>query len=376
MRFILASSSRYPTDKAYGVSFQNTAKILRDLGFVVDIYSPSFHGMDASNIPVTQIANRCYRLLHSQNRAAKSFGYLRTHLVEFVFAIATFKRVLLMRDNVTLWTRSSLLCAITSRFMSKNENRIVLEVHDTNSRMNFFLRFIKFNEKTLVVTPLSFQSSILQSRFRLSNVLAIGNAAPAECFLPPRENSTNIKIGYVGKLRSSGYSNNVNALLKLAELSYRGENDIGIELVGISSTEIEKLLIECGIMTLPPNLKIVEHVPHDEISSYLSTFNIGVVPYPESAYHNQRFPIKIVEYAAAGLSVIICNSFYLDSVIPKEFVYSAEPTGESILESVMQIVNFPDEAARKSKLARNWAQNFTYLNRTKSILQSIGVIRI
>ena len=375
MRFILASSNRYPTEKAYGVSFQNTARVLRDLGYVVDIYSPSFQGMDASDIPVTRIANRCYRFLHSQNKAARSLGHVRTHLVELVFALATFNRLLLMRDSVTLWTRSSLLCAITSRFMVKNQNRIVLEVHDTNSRMNFFIRFIKPNRRILVVTPLSFQSDILKARFGFLRVLAVGNAAPAECFLQLKKNSTNFRIGYVGKLSSSGYSNNVNALLNLAELSNGVENEISVELVGTSAVEIEKLLIQCGIETLPPNLKIVEHVPHDQISNYLSKFSIGVVPYPESVYHNQRFPIKIVEYAAAGLPVIICNSFYLDSVIPREFVYSAEPTGESILESVMQIINFPDEAARKSKLARNWAQKFTYLNRTETILQSIGVIR-
>jgi glycosyltransferase involved in cell wall biosynthesis len=239
--------------------------------------------------------------------------------------------------------------------------------------MNFFLRFVKSNRRLLIVTPLNFQSLVLQNKYGLPNVLAVGNAAPAEYFVAAKEDSGETTIGYIGKLESSGFSNNITSLLHLAQLVDTKKMKIQVELVGISSIEIEKLLLESGIKSPPPNLKVVEHVPHEQIYGHLSTFSIGVVPYPQSDYHNQRFPIKIVEYAAAGVPIIICNPFYLDSVIPSEFVYFAEPTGESILESVMRIVNSPSEAAGKSKLARDWSQNLTYLKRTENILNSIGV---
>jgi glycosyltransferase involved in cell wall biosynthesis len=144
--------------------------------------------------------------------------------------------------------------------------------------------------------------------------------------------------------------------------------------VGISSLEILNLIGQTHFDILPPNITFVEHVSHNEIRNHLSRLTIGVVPYPESAYHNERFPIKIVEYAAMGIPMIICNSNYLDSVIPSELIYFSKPTAESIYESVLEIVNFPNLATYKAEGARKWSNNLTYINRTKRILILIGEV--
>jgi hypothetical protein len=80
-----------------------------------------------------------------------------------------------------------------------------------------------------------------------------------------------------------------------------------------------------------------------------------------------------VEYAAAGIPIIVCNSVYLDSVISREFVYYSDPTAESMLNSVKEILNSPFVAEQKTKMARTWAGDFTYISRTKKILDFIGV---
>ena len=374
MRFILASSNRYPTEKAYGVSFQNTAKTLRDLGYPVEIYSPSFHGKDWSGTEVLRLAQRSYGLLHSKKFFLRGFRRMMFYLVELVFSTATTLRVQRMKDPVIIWTRSTILCAIASKFVTDANVKIVLEIHDTKSRVNFFLRFVRNDYRVSVFTPLYSQARFLEDKFALSQVVAVGNAAPADYFGEKCSNSTNMRIGYIGKLESSGHSNNIGALLNLATLIHRNQLNIEVELVGISSIEILKLIGQSALDALPPNLTFVEHVSHDEIRNHLSRFKIGVVPYPDSAYHNERFPIKVVEYAAMGIPMIICNSNYLDSVIPGDFVYLSEPTADSIYETVLEIVNFPKLATYKSEHARKWSEDFTYISRTRKILTQIGAI--
>ena len=374
MRFILASSNRYPTEKAYGVSFQNTAKTLRDLGYTVEIYSPSFHGMDRSGTQVLRLAQKSYGVLHSKNFFLRRFGRLRSYLVELVFSSATTLRVQRIKEPVIIWTRSTILCAIASKFVTDANIKIVLEIHDTKSRINFFLRLVRNDYRVSVFTPLDSQARFLRDKFALNQAVAVGNAAPAEYFGEKCSNSTNLRIGYVGKLESSGHSNNIGALFNLATLIHRNQLNMEVELVGISSIEILKLIGQLAFDALPPNLTLVEHVSHDQIRNHLSRFNIGVVPYPDTAYHNERFPIKVVEYAAMGIPMIICNSNYLDSVIPGDFVYLSEPTAKSIYKSVLEIVNFPELATYKSEHAKKWSKDFTYISRTRKILTQIGAI--
>jgi glycosyltransferase involved in cell wall biosynthesis len=373
MRFILASSTRYPTEKAYGVSYQNTAKTLSSLGHQVEIYSPSFQGLDESGTRVFQIAKNSYRFLKSQKWIARRLGKARSYFVELIFSLFTLKRVHVINEPVILWTRSVLLSLMASRLSNKSPNHIILEIHDANSRMNYLLKFARFNIRLTVVTPLGHQAMSLKNRLGKLNVIAVGNAASETYFNLRRNTSNHFKIGYLGKSTSSGFSNNILSLIGLAELIEEEKMGLEVELVGISESEIADLIAKEGKQTKPNNLRITGHIPHGQTYSHISSFNIGVVPYPESEYHNQRFPIKIVEYAAAGIPIIVCNSVYLDSVIPREFVYFSDPTAESILNSVKEILNSPFAAEQKTKLARAWAGGFTYRSRTKKILDFIGV---
>lgn len=374
MKFILASSNRYPTEKAYGVSFENTGRALRSLGYSVEIYSPSFQGLDRSGTTVVQVAHRTYRKLHSNGVILRSLVAFKFYFVEIVFSIATLLRVKRVNGPVTIWTRSTILCAAASKLLRGTNFLFVLEIHDTKPRVNSLLGHIKNDFRTTVITPLEFQARFLQERFKLPQVYSVGNAAPSEYFADKSRGSSNVIIGYVGKIESSGHSNNIAAILNLSKIIYRGDLNIQIELVGISSNEISEYIGESAFNLLPPNITFIEHISHSQIQNHLSRFSIGLVPYPESDYHNQRFPIKVVEYAAMGIPIIICNPNYLDSVIPRDYVYFSDPTGESIYDSVLEIVNNPDKAAQKVEQAIKWSKELTYIKRTKKILRLIGTV--
>jgi teichuronic acid biosynthesis glycosyltransferase TuaH len=53
-----------------------------------------------------------------------------------------------------------------------------------------------------------------------------------------------------------------------------------------------------------PNVDAVGHCPYDELPSYLGSAAVGLVPYRTDGYNQRSFPLKILEYLAAGLPVV------------------------------------------------------------------------
>jgi teichuronic acid biosynthesis glycosyltransferase TuaH len=53
-----------------------------------------------------------------------------------------------------------------------------------------------------------------------------------------------------------------------------------------------------------PNVEHVGHRPYEELPAYLGTAAVGLVPYRTDGYNRRSFPLKILEYLAAGLPVV------------------------------------------------------------------------
>ncbi len=99
-------------------------------------------------------------------------------------------------------------------------------------------------------------------------------------------------IGYAGSLQERI---NVEILKKISEQI----EDIEILLVGpnISPNHFRDLY-SCK------NITFAGAVPFEEIPSYISIFDVGIVPHVISEFTNSMNPLKIFEYLACGISVI------------------------------------------------------------------------
>ena len=64
-----------------------------------------------------------------------------------------------------------------------------------------------------------------------------------------------------------------------------------------SSARFERLLVR-------PNVRWVGARPFHELAPYLRAIDVGIVPYARNAYNDASFPLKILEYLAAGLPVV------------------------------------------------------------------------
>jgi teichuronic acid biosynthesis glycosyltransferase TuaH len=53
-----------------------------------------------------------------------------------------------------------------------------------------------------------------------------------------------------------------------------------------------------------PNVAYVGRRPFDQLRSYLNVIDVGLVPYADTPFNRRSFPIKPLEYLAAGLPVV------------------------------------------------------------------------
>ena len=118
-------------------------------------------------------------------------------------------------------------------------------------------------------------------------------------FLIDRErfNKYDIILGYVGAIKRHL---NLSLLLDLAN----NRKDLCIVFVGpIRENHKEIQSIVARLKSLD-NVFFENTKPTESIPSYLSIFNIGLMPYKKNSYTKNIYPLKMHEYFAAGLPII------------------------------------------------------------------------
>jgi teichuronic acid biosynthesis glycosyltransferase TuaH len=53
-----------------------------------------------------------------------------------------------------------------------------------------------------------------------------------------------------------------------------------------------------------PNVRFVGRVPADEVPSYLAAIDVGITPYRDTSFNRASFPLKTLEYLAAGIPTV------------------------------------------------------------------------
>jgi teichuronic acid biosynthesis glycosyltransferase TuaH len=116
--------------------------------------------------------------------------------------------------------------------------------------------------------------------------------APFPADLPPELEGTPV-AGFVG---------HVNARIDIALLEAVAGTGVPLVLVGPRSGdyEPERWPRLVGL----PNVHWVGRKPYDELPSYLRLVDVGLTPYADGAFNRASFPLKTLEYLAAGRGVV------------------------------------------------------------------------
>ncbi|RCG31538.1 glycosyltransferase [Sphaerisporangium album] len=116
--------------------------------------------------------------------------------------------------------------------------------------------------------------------------------APPPTDLPPGLASTPV-AGFVG---------HINARIDIALLEAVADTGVPLVLVGPRSGDYEPERWPALIGRA--NVHWVGRKPYDELPSYLRLVDVGLTPYTDTAFNRASFPLKTLEYLAAGRGVV------------------------------------------------------------------------
>ena len=353
-------TSRFPTEKAYGVTTEFSARALEKLGYNVSIIAPVKGKTRDSNLKVEIIASRLFNILLSR----KLINFLKLRFNIFLLLYVFFMRKNLTTSNNIFWCRDIFLCFLLSL---KSKSYLVCEIHRSPTSMHKFFLFILARKRNVILAPianfLSDQYSLSPSR-TVYAPMAINSEELVflDRFLLSKQN----KIVYVGLPHQVGIPLNVNLINNVAIKILNTHPNWTFELLGISHAHLESHVLS----PIAKNLTARGFVSRNQVIEALGTASIGLVIYPDIPWFRDSFPIKIIEYAAASLAILASDTTSHRRILDNNrCIFFDENSLNSLNSALEKIISDRELRQATARNARVWANDYTYEKRVKSIIE-------
>ncbi len=374
MKCIFMLNSGYPTQKAYGVTTKYTVRAMDKLGIDVELWAPK------SDFPISDsfvfVDTSKFELRHLAIMSTKTSRVLATvkfKIREIIFPL----RVLISQKfkligNV-LWVRDIPIAfwAVVLRTQSK----VVLEIHHLPKGIQHMMLIIVAKGRLVQLTGITSQHvRSLEEIFNPRNrVLLTPMAAPDEFYQEIRQRKHfNFNVGYVGKLLSSGNSNGILEMLNEFTQLLHSKPALKLTLIGIEDESISMLKEYSKSMKLENQIEIVGHLSANELINAMGNLDVGIIPYPISLYNNWRFPIKILEYASLGVTLLASDTPAHRRILFEDIAYFYIPGQiDSLVKALDSIIADFETSNAKRISARSWAESFTYEARVLPVVTAL-----
>jgi len=362
IKLVFVLAARFPTEKAYGVTTELSAEAAKSLGHTVIISTPKLDPHLNSNLTVTSLANRLYRLLLS-NRI-KKFVYMRFKVFIFFYSFKLAQKF--KNDNSIFWVRDIFLSYCLTKFCN---NSIILEIH----RTPIFLERILLNslkkDQKITFAPIT---EHLQSKLKFdAKNSVVASMAVKNSELELTRNKALVRrssIVYLGNYVSGPHKLNIDLLNQVAQLLKIRYPEWIINVIGIN----KEIFASASKGELSKNLNFISRIDRNKVMDKLRESSIALVIYPDLRYFQDSFPIKIVEYAAAKLAIIASDTFAHRKILgPKCCLYFEIDSANDLFAKIEKLIL--DKSLRDilSTNVFNWVENLTYENRVYRILQQV-----
>jgi glycosyltransferase involved in cell wall biosynthesis len=116
------------------------------------------------------------------------------------------------------------------------------------------------------------------------------------------------------------------------------------------------------------NICFVGHLDHALMPSVLAGFDVGIMPYNDNDFFRYSNPLKIYEYAAAGLPTVSSNMEEL-SEYPRELVRICRDNPADWIAGIEECLRLDGSSVRK--LGAKFASNFIWKDMTDKLIDEI-----
>lgn len=356
-------TSRYPTDKAYGITIGRTCEALKKIGVDVYIYAPTNQNRDDFGNIIQDIRPFLKRSFPVKENKPRLNTFI-TQLLDAIRISQMVRREIRANGPLFIVSRDLIFSVVLSLWLKPGY--VTFEVHRSFSRFRrLYLSPILFFRRLKIVSITEQSFEEWRKCVRMESLSNIPMGVEDTFFQKQLERSYNRKIAmcFLGKAQSSGFDNGLESFIKILSQISSSKRRIELWLVGLTQEEFACLYqFEAKYFSL----KYVKHINHKQVPNMLKKFSVGVVPYPDNAYHRYRFPIKILEYAAANLSILASDTLAHRKILSDGIAHFFKiDDGESLAKCLDRILHSGEKEKKRTAKAQKWAMAFTYEERAK-----------
>jgi glycosyltransferase involved in cell wall biosynthesis len=370
------SCARYPTEKAYGVTIGNTMLSLKKLGIENSVITWGKLCLDEygnSLMTLEQNPVRIPILVYGASfRPVAKTAYLINQLI-FSMYFAKSKNV--FEDKTIFWTREPLTLLMHS--MLKKDSHYLIELHHSISRaacLVIKLLAMRNFVQILAITDESARS--FSCIFKDIKVKSLAMGVP-EAFINIRRDNDKKEfvVGYLGKGVSNGHDNDLVEIVYACK-EIQSEKNIKFVFIGLENEYKEKLQKTISSLHIDPGvISFVDHVEHSQVPGELAKLDVGILPYPESDYNSERFPLKLLEYSAVGLPIIASDTKAHRQLLNESFTtFYNKGDSHALAVGILRIEKDIERISCMSENAREFSRKFTYDERARGLLQFLKAI--
>lgn len=366
-RIIFLLPVAYPTTKAYGVSIGRTVKALKLNGTKAEIWANSRSDVDQFGNRIKHIGEssptRLNTFLSSKFKFVRSIAFL---LLNLQTATNTSRKIQNANSESTLIVVRELVLATFLIFHPKVK-RVLIELHQFPTyKTQLITRMLCLSTRIELATISDQHKTLWEKKIGNKKFALTPMGVPSEFFNAQKSKALDtIRIVYVGKATSGGHDNGLLELIPNLKCIQMQFPKAMITFVGLEDDFWVKLKELALIEELDlGRIKYYPHVPHSEVPNYLNNQDFGLIPYPSTRYHNSRFPIKALEYAAMGLILLVRANNSNTPILPEKFAnyFSAEKAA-SLSDVIQDLIANPERMVTSMKFAERWALDYTYEKR-------------
>lgn len=279
---------------------------------------------------------------------------------------------LFLHQYDALYTRESLAGSLFTDFY--------YEAHSIPPRISSLARFIR-RAKGIVAVTGYVKQRLVDAGIADERIMVAGDAVTPERFahMPSRDAArealgiatATYVMGYSGTLKVMGQEKGVGTGIRaLAELT----SDVLFLVVGGEPEDIAEYRRLAESLSVADRVTFIGKVPHARVPEYLAAFDVAVATASateHSAYYGS--PLKMFEYMAAGIPMIVSDLPALREVLTEEttvFIAPADP--HELAQAVMNQRSHPGAAILRAQAAKQLAhERFTWNARAHAILAFI-----
>jgi glycosyltransferase involved in cell wall biosynthesis len=222
-------------------------------------------------------------------------------------------------------------------------------------RLSCFLEYCSFRvATTCIATNDSFKEiAIERGRKHPKNVFVVRNCPDLAAFRCP-EVRTNNKFGksllvtYVGFM---GSQDGLELLLHSIQhiIHHEKRQDTHFVLVG-GGTVLNELRVLIGEMNLGSYVTLTGQVTHGQVADYLSNSDLAVAPDPKNAMNDKLTMVKILEYMAFSLPVVLFDLKEGRRIAGPAALYA---TPNDPIDFAKRVIELLDNPALRQQLGEN-----------------------